>query len=153
VPRGASAVSPGILRLPPEPLARSAYTYVDHCPRELSSDWRTLRTAELAMPDGSTTHTSVVGEGAGIASISFSMAGSPRAGSSVDFATADFLRVEDGLAIERWDTVDYVGPTVKFDALNDLSPSGSQLQAPPYGALEPSSFQLWRPGTTTSSGC
>jgi len=26
----------------------------------------------------------------------------------VDFTSADFLRIEDGVAAEHWDTVDYV---------------------------------------------
>jgi len=38
-------------------------------------------------------------------------------GSEVDFASADFLRIEDGAAAEHWDTGDYVRPYQSFGLL------------------------------------
>lgn len=61
-----------------------------------------------AMPDGLAIQTHVVAEGDRSASISVWDGTITESGRAVDFISADFLRIEDGLAAEHWDTVDYV---------------------------------------------
>ncbi|MEW1550934.1 ester cyclase [Streptomyces tsukubensis] len=61
-----------------------------------------------AMPDGLAVQTHVVAENDRVASISLWDGTIAAAGTPVDFASADFLRIEDGVAAEHWDTVDYV---------------------------------------------
>ncbi|MFD8001777.1 ester cyclase [Streptomyces mirabilis] len=61
-----------------------------------------------AMPDGRAVQAHVVAENDRVASISVWDGTIAAAGTPVDFASADFLRIEDGVAAEHWDTVDYV---------------------------------------------
>ena len=61
-----------------------------------------------AMPDGRAVQTEMVAENDRVASISLWDGTFIQSGSAVDFVSADFLRVEDGVAAEHWDTVDYV---------------------------------------------
>jgi predicted ester cyclase len=61
-----------------------------------------------AMPDGLAVQTQVVAENDRVGSISLWDGTITQSGSAVDFTSADFLRIEDGLAAEHWDTVDYV---------------------------------------------
>jgi predicted ester cyclase len=61
-----------------------------------------------AMPDGLAVQTHVVAENDRVASISIWDGTVAASGQSVDFASADFLRIENGVAAEHWDTVDYV---------------------------------------------
>ncbi|MEA2313171.1 MAG: hypothetical protein QOE28_3139 [Solirubrobacteraceae bacterium] len=61
-----------------------------------------------AMPDGLAVQTQVVAENDRVASISMWDGTIAESGAVVDFMSADFLRIEDGLAAEHWDTVDYV---------------------------------------------
>jgi len=61
-----------------------------------------------AMPDGLAVQTHVVAEKDRVASISLWDGTITQTGSPVDFTSADFLRIEDGVAAEHWDTVDYV---------------------------------------------
>jgi predicted ester cyclase len=61
-----------------------------------------------AMPDGLAVQTKVVAENDRVASISLWDGTIMQSGSAVDFTSADFLRIENGLAAEHWDTVDYV---------------------------------------------
>jgi predicted ester cyclase len=61
-----------------------------------------------AMPDGLAVQTHVVAENNRVASISLWDGTFTDSGSAVDFTSADFFRIEDGLAAEHWDTVDYV---------------------------------------------
>lgn len=61
-----------------------------------------------AMPDGRAVQTQVVAENDRVASISVWDGTITESGSAVDFTSADFLRIENGLAAEHWDTVDYV---------------------------------------------
>jgi predicted ester cyclase len=72
---------------------------------EFASAWATGR---AAMPDGRAVQTHVVAEGDRVASISVWDGTVTQTGQPVDFMSADFFRVEDGLAAEHWDTVDYV---------------------------------------------
>ena len=61
-----------------------------------------------AMPDGLAVQTHVVAEHDRVASLSLWDGTITQSGSAVDFASADFFRIENGLAAEHWDTVDYV---------------------------------------------
>ncbi len=61
-----------------------------------------------AMPDGLAVQTHVVAEKDRVASISVWDGTAAASGQSVDFASTDFLRIENGVAAEHWDTVDYV---------------------------------------------
>ncbi len=61
-----------------------------------------------AMPDGLAVQTHVVAENDRVASISLWDGTVTASGQSVDFASADFLRIEHGVAAEHWETVDYV---------------------------------------------
>jgi hypothetical protein len=61
-----------------------------------------------AMPDGRAVQTQVVAENDRVASISLWDGTITQSGAAADFTSADFLRIEDGLAAEHWDTVDYV---------------------------------------------
>jgi predicted ester cyclase len=61
-----------------------------------------------AMPDGLAVQTHVVAENDRVASISVWDGTITESGRAVDFTTADFLRIEDGVAAEHWDTVDYI---------------------------------------------
>jgi predicted SnoaL-like aldol condensation-catalyzing enzyme len=61
-----------------------------------------------AMPDGLAIQTHVVAENDRVASLSVWDGTITASGRAVDFASADFLRIENGVAAEHWDTVDYV---------------------------------------------
>ena len=61
-----------------------------------------------AMPDGLAVQTHVVAENDRVASLSVWDGTVTASGQAVDFASADFLRIENGVAAEHWDTVDYV---------------------------------------------
>lgn len=61
-----------------------------------------------AMPDGLAIQTHVVAENDRVASMSVWDGTITASGQAVDFASADFLRIENGVAAEHWDTVDYV---------------------------------------------
>jgi predicted ester cyclase len=61
-----------------------------------------------AMPAGRAVQTHVVAENDRVASISIWDGTITQSGHAVDFMSADFLRIENGLAAEHWDTVDYV---------------------------------------------
>jgi predicted ester cyclase len=61
-----------------------------------------------AMPDGLALQTHVVAENDRVACITLWDGTITQSGSAVDFTSADFFRIEDGLAAEHWDTVDYV---------------------------------------------
>jgi predicted ester cyclase len=61
-----------------------------------------------AMPDGRAVHTLVVAENDRVATISNWDGTVTASGNAVDFQSADFLRIEDGVAAEHWDTVDYI---------------------------------------------
>ena len=72
-----------------------------------------------AMPDGLAVQTHMVAENNRLASRSFwdgTIAGSGRA---ADFATLDFFRVEDGLIVEHWESVDWVRAYQAFGLLPD----------------------------------
>jgi predicted ester cyclase len=62
----------------------------------------------VGMPDGLAVQTLVVAENDRCATISNWDGTVTASGNAVDFQTADFLRIEDGVAAEHWDTVDYV---------------------------------------------
>jgi predicted SnoaL-like aldol condensation-catalyzing enzyme len=59
------------------------------------------------MPDGLAIQTHVVAENDRVASLSVWDGTITASGQAVDFASADFLRI-NGVAAEHWDTVDYV---------------------------------------------
>ncbi len=61
-----------------------------------------------AMPDGLAVQTHVVAENDRVASISLCDGTVTASGQSVDFASADFLRIENGVAAEHWETVDFI---------------------------------------------
>ena len=61
----------------------------------------------------------VVAENNRVASISVWDGTISESGRAVDFTSADFLRVEDGVAAEHWDTVDYVRMYQSFGLLGD----------------------------------
>jgi predicted ester cyclase len=77
-----------------------------------------------AMPDGRALQTHVVAENDRVASISVWDGTITESGRPVDFTSADFFRIQDGLAAEHWDTVDYVHLYQCFgllpDGLNDV---------------------------------
>jgi predicted SnoaL-like aldol condensation-catalyzing enzyme len=60
------------------------------------------------MPDGLAVQTLILAKNDRVASISNGDGTVTARGNSVDFQSADFLRVEDGAAAEHWDTVDYM---------------------------------------------
>jgi predicted ester cyclase len=72
-----------------------------------------------AMPDGLAVHTHVVAENDRVASLSVWDGTVTASGHPVDFASADFLRIENGVASEHWDTVDYVRLYQSFGLLPD----------------------------------
>jgi predicted ester cyclase len=72
-----------------------------------------------AMPDGRAVQTHVVAEKNRVASISLWDGTVTQSGRPVDFASGDFLRIEEGLAAEHWDTVDYVRLYQSFGLLPD----------------------------------
>ena len=72
-----------------------------------------------AMPDGLAVHTHVVAENDRIGSLSVWDGTVTATGHEVDFASADFLRIENGVAAEHWDTVDYVQLYQSFGLLPD----------------------------------
>jgi predicted ester cyclase len=72
-----------------------------------------------AMPDGLAVQTHVVAEGDRSASISVWDGTVTESGRAVDFMSADFLRIEEGLAAEHWDTVDYVRLYQSFGLLSE----------------------------------
>ncbi len=61
-----------------------------------------------ALPDLYAAEQDLVAENDRVASISLWDGTITRTGSAVDFTSADFLRIEDGVAAEHWDTIDYV---------------------------------------------
>jgi predicted ester cyclase len=77
-----------------------------------------------AMPDGRALQTHVVAENDRVASISVWDGTITESGRPVDFTSADFFRIQDGLAAEHWDTVDYVHLYQCFgllpDGINDV---------------------------------
>jgi predicted ester cyclase len=62
----------------------------------------------------------VVAENDRVASISVWDGTIPASGQAVDFTSADFLRIENGVAAEHWDTVDYVRLHQAFGLLPQL---------------------------------
>jgi predicted ester cyclase len=72
-----------------------------------------------AMPDGLAVHTHIVAENDRVASFSVWDGTVTASGHRVDFASADFLRIENGVAAEHWDTVDYVRLYQSFGLLPD----------------------------------
>jgi predicted SnoaL-like aldol condensation-catalyzing enzyme len=60
------------------------------------------------MPDGLAVQTLVVAENDRVASISNGDGTVTATGNAVDFQSADFLRIENGVAAEHWDTVGYI---------------------------------------------
>ncbi|TQF01620.1 ester cyclase [Kitasatospora acidiphila] len=71
------------------------------------------------MPDGPALQTHMVAENNRLASRSVwdgTIAGTGRAG---DFTTLDFFRVEDGLIVEHWESVDWVRAYQAFGLLPD----------------------------------
>lgn len=74
-----------------------------------------------AMPDGLAVQTHVIAEKDRVASISLWDGTVSASGSDVDFASADFLHIEDGPAAEHWDTVDYVRLYQSFGLLSQDS--------------------------------
>ncbi len=72
-----------------------------------------------AMPDGRALQTHVVAENDRVASISLWDGTVAESGRPVDFTSADFFRIENGLAAEHWDTVDYVRLYQSFGLLPD----------------------------------
>jgi predicted ester cyclase len=61
-----------------------------------------------AMPNGLAVQTHVVAENNRVGNICLWDGTITQSGSVVDFTSADFFRINDGLAAEHWDTVDYV---------------------------------------------
>jgi predicted ester cyclase len=74
-----------------------------------------------AMPDGLAVQSHVVAENDRVASITVWDGTSAQSGHPVDFISVDFFRVEDGSAVEHWDTVDYVRLYQSFGLLPDDS--------------------------------
>jgi predicted ester cyclase len=72
-----------------------------------------------AMPDGRAMQTHVVAENDRVASISVWDGTVTQSGRPVDFTSADYFRIEAGLAAEHWDTVDYVRLYQSFGLLPD----------------------------------
>src|SRR5271168_3978906 len=72
-----------------------------------------------AMPDGLAVHTHVVAENDRVSSLSVWDGTVTASGHQVDFASADFLRIENGVAAEHRDTVDYVRLYQSFGLLPD----------------------------------
>jgi predicted SnoaL-like aldol condensation-catalyzing enzyme len=60
------------------------------------------------MPDGRAIQTHLLAENDRAASISIWDGTVTQNGRAVDFISADFFRIEDGVAAEHWDTVDYI---------------------------------------------
>src|SRR5271155_5527330 len=79
-----------------------------HTPRRVSTPQKGPAMHRAAMPDGLAVQTHVVAENDRVASISVWDGTVAASGQSVDFTSADFLRIENGVAAEHWDTVDYV---------------------------------------------
>ena len=75
--------------------------------------------ARGAMPDGRAIQTHIVAERDRVASISIWDGTITDSGRAVDFMSGDFLRIEDGVAAEHWDTVDYVRLYQSFGLLPD----------------------------------
>ena len=71
------------------------------------------------MPDGLAIQTHIVAENQRAAAISIWDGTVTQSGRSVDFMSTDFFRIEDGVAAEHWDTVDYVRLYQSFGLLND----------------------------------
>jgi len=72
-----------------------------------------------AMSDGLAIQTHIVAENDRVASISVWDGTVTQSGRPVDFTSADFFRIEDGLAAEHWDTVDYIRLYQSFGLLPD----------------------------------
>lgn len=72
-----------------------------------------------AMPDGWAPQTHMVAENNRLASLSVgdgTIAGSGRA---ADFTTLDFFRIDDGLIVEHWESVDWARSYQAFGLLSD----------------------------------
>lgn len=55
-----------------------------------------------------------------------------QSGRAVDFMSADFFRIEDGVAAEHWDTVDYVRLYQSFGLLpDDVEDASISTTSPP----------------------
>ncbi len=79
------------------------------------------RSAAAPCPAAKGVQTLLVAENDRVASISNwdgTVAASKRV---VDFQSADFLRIEDGVAAEHWDTVDYIRLYQAFGLLPESS--------------------------------
>jgi predicted ester cyclase len=72
-----------------------------------------------AMPDGLAVYTHVVAENDRVACLCVWDGTVTASRHPVDFASADFLRIENGVAAEHWDTVDYVRLYQSFGLLPD----------------------------------
>lgn len=72
-----------------------------------------------AMPDGLAVQTHMVAENNRLASRSFWDGTIATNGRAADFVTLDFFRVEDGLIVEHWETVDWVSAYQAFGLLPD----------------------------------
>lgn len=70
--------------------------------------------ARSQMPDGKATQPFVVAEHERVASLSVWDGTVTSTGEPVDFLSADFLRIENHLAAEHWDTVDYMNLYTAF---------------------------------------
>jgi hypothetical protein len=81
------------------------------------------------MPDGLAVQTHAVAESDRSASISVWDGTITESGRSVDFMSADFLRIGEGLAAEHWDTADYVRLYQSFGLLpGDVEDAQRQLR-------------------------
>jgi predicted ester cyclase len=74
-------------------------------------------TSRAGMPGGKAVQTLTVAENDRVATISVWDGTMKATGVPVDFTSADFLRIEDGVAAEHWDTVDYVSLYKAFGLL------------------------------------
>ena len=77
--------------------------------------WRARRHARTDWPCTPTSWPKTTG----VASLSAWDGAVTASGHCVDFASADFFRIEDGVATEHWDTVDYVRLYQSFGLLPD----------------------------------
>jgi predicted ester cyclase len=73
--------------------------------------------SRAGMPGGKAVQTLTVAENDRVATISVWDGTMKATGAPVDFTSADFLRIEAGVAAEHWDTVDYVSLYKSFGLL------------------------------------
>ncbi|MED7826403.1 ester cyclase [Streptomyces chiangmaiensis] len=90
-----------------------------------------------AMPDGPTVQAHVVAENDRVASISVWDGTITASGTPVDFTSADFLRIEDGVAAEHWDTVGYVRLYQSFGLLHPSDPDPGRRHPPRHTKTRP----------------